>query len=474
MREVTFPTEDPKMLAKVVARDRVDALVDAGERLRARLDGASVVCVNSTASGGGVAEMLRVLLPYVRGIGIDARWLVIEGDARFFEITKRIHNHLYGIEGDGGPVGEDEHRDYEATLHANATQLASAVHPGDVVIVHDPQPAGLAGMMHRRGARVVWRCHVGTDAPSPCSEIGWNFLRRYVEPPIADGYVFSRRAFAPSWIPAALLHEIAPAIDPFAPKNQELTSAEVQAILVSTGLLAGDRRDATYERVDGTRRRIERGADIVRTGPAPDPDVPLVVQISRWDRLKDMGGVMAGFADFIVDDDGSHLVLAGPVVSSVSDDPEGASVLRDCWEQWRHLPHHARSRIAICCLPMADTEENAIVVNALQRHASVVVQKSLAEGFGLTVAEAMFKRRTVLASAVGGICDQIVDGESGLLLKDPGDLVAFQRALADIIPDAPRRAAIGELARQRVIDNFLPDKQLLAWSAVMAGATDAG
>jgi trehalose synthase len=163
-------------------------------------------------------------------------------------------------------------------------------------------------------------------------------------------------------------------------------------------------------------------------------------------------------------------VLAGPAVSSVSDDPEGASVLRDCWETWRRLPHHARSRIAICCLPMADAEENAIIVNALQRHAAVVVQKSLAEGFGLTVAEAMFKRRTVLASGVGGIRDQIVDGESGLLLPDPGDLDAFSRALADIVPDRRRRDEIGERARQRVIDRFLPDHQLQAWCAVLETA----
>jgi trehalose synthase len=122
---------------------------------------------------------------------------------------------------------------------------------------------------------------------------------------------------------------------------------------------------------------------------------------------------------------------------------------------------------------MADAEENAIVVNALQRHASVVVQKSLAEGFGLTVAEAMFKRRTVVGSAVGGICDQIVDGESGLLLPDPTDLDAFSRLLAEIVTDAPRRAAIGDRARQRVIDRFLPDHQLLGWSAALAGVFDA-
>ena len=159
------------------------------------------------------------------------------------------------------------------------------------------------------------------------------------------------------------------------------------------------------------------------------------MQVSRWDRLKDMPGVLQGFADFVVSDHDTQLVLAGPVVSAVTDDPEGAQVLSECWEAWRRLPHHARSRVALACLPMADVEENAVIVNALQRHAAIVVQKSLAEGFGLTVSEAMFKRRPVVASAVGGIADQIIDGESGILLRDPTDLGAFAGTLADLLAD---------------------------------------
>src|SRR5205823_6038671 len=149
-------------------------------------------------------------------------------------------------------------------------------------------------------------------------------------------------------------------IDPFSPKNQELSSEEVGAILGAVGLLPGRDRVAEYRRSDGTSRRIEHGADVLRTGPAPGPDVPMVVQISRWDRLKDMAGVLRGFADFIIGDGGSQLVLAGPVVTAVSDDPEGARVFHDCWEAWRGLPHHARRRIALACLPMGDPEENAV------------------------------------------------------------------------------------------------------------------
>jgi trehalose synthase len=462
-----FPVIDPRVLGKVVDSGRVESLLEGAERLRESLRGA-VVCVNSTAVGGGVAEMLQVLLPYVRGAGIDARWLVIEGDEQFFAITKRLHNHLHGVEGDGGPLGEEEHRHYRAVLQQNAAQLAAMVRPGDIVLLHDPQPAGLAPTMRERGAGVVWRCHIGIDVPNARSEMAWEFLRPYLEPPAADAYVFTRRSFAPPWIPAELIHEISPAIDPFSPKNQELSPEETTAILTSVGLLSGSDRAAEYQRANGTRRRIDRGADVVRTGPPPDPDVPMVVQVSRWDRLKDMTGVLHGFADFVVSDHDTQLVLAGPVVSAVADDPEGARVLQNCWEDWRRLPHHARSRIALACLPMADVEENAIIVNALQRHATIVVQKSLAEGFGLTVSEAMFKRRPVIGSAVGGIADQIVDGESGVLLPDPSDLSAFTANLANLLGDGMRLAAMGDRARERVVDRFLPDTQLASWSALIS------
>ena len=144
--------------------------------------------------------------------------------------------------------------------------------------------------MRRRGAQVIWRCHIGTDTSSAHTEMGWQFLRRYLEPPAVDAYVFSRRAFAPSWMPAALVHEIPPSIDPFSAKNQEITIDDARWILTSAGLLAGSARRSEYRRPDGARRHIEHGADVLRTGPPPDPDVPMVVQISRWDHLKDMVG----------------------------------------------------------------------------------------------------------------------------------------------------------------------------------------
>jgi trehalose synthase len=180
-----------------------------------------------------------------------------------------------------------------------------------------------------------------------------------------------------------------------------------------------------------------------------------------------MTGVMVGFADHVATTGPGHLILAGPNVSGVSDDPEGAGDLEGCIQIWRGLPHSARQRIHLACLPVADVEENAVIVNALQRHASVVVQKSLAEGFGLTVLEAMWKGRPLVASGIGGIRDQVIDGESGLLLNDPADLPEFGRLVRQLLNDPDRASALGISAAQRAA-RFLPDLHLTKWATLLA------
>jgi trehalose synthase len=424
--------------------------------LRELLGDRRVLNVNSTATGGGVAEMLATLIGYARGAGIESEWLVIAGDLDFFTLTKRVHNGLYGSPGDGGELGSSERASYERTLAANVARLGEEVRPGDVVIVHDPQPAGLIGPLIDRGAKVVWRCHVGYDGSNEWTERAWAFIRPYVEG--AHAHVFSRESFAPEWIDRVLLRAIPPSIDPFTPKNADLTASEVLALLRAADLL-------TVAEVEPDPR-VMVPADIVREGTAPDAEVPLVVQVSRWDRMKDMVGVLHGFADYIPSP--AHLVLAGPATDGVSDDPESFEVWTETRAAWSRLPEHSRSRVHLAAIPMDNPAENALVVNALQRHASVVAQKSLAEGFGLTVAEAMWKRRPVVASAVGGIVDQVVDGETGVLLEDPYDLAGFGSAVQDLLENPDEADRLARNARDHIADRFLGDRHLLQYAELLS------
>jgi len=232
-----------------------------------------------------------------------------------------------------------------------------------------------------------------------------------------------------------------------------------RSILAHLGLVAGDEGNGSraFTLRDGSTATVERRADVVREGFPPTPDTSLVVQVSRWDRLKDPIGVAKGFVRSMNRGgaDLAELVLAGPSVKAVADDPEGAEVFRDVLDFWKSLPEEHRKRIHLVNLPMDDLQENAAMVNALQRHAAIVVQKSLREGFGLTVTEAMWKGRPVIASAVGGIQDQIEHGVSGLLLRDPRDEGALAGAITQILGNTGFAKRLGRNARRRVTQNYL-------------------
>jgi trehalose synthase len=460
LREVEVQALDAARLEPLIGLERMARYEAAAEAAQAALSGRAVLNVNSTATGGGVAEMLQTLLAYVRGAGIDARWLVIEGDPAFFAITKRIHNGLYGSPGDGGELAEVERRHYEGTLRQNAEELLALVRPGDVVLIHDPQPAGLAGMARRAGARVVWRCHIGVNEPNEWTERAWGFLRPYLEE--VDAYVASRASFAPPWADATRTFVIPPSIDPFSAKNEPISHRNVRLALGYVGLIdgGGEAPVVPFVRRDGSPGRINRQVDVLQTGPAAPPDAPLVVQVSRWDRMKDMTGVMLGFAQHVDQSLGAHLLLCGPSVTGVADDPEGAEVLEECVALWRELPHATRRRVHLACTPMTDPDEAAAIVNALQRHATIVVQKSIAEGFGLTVAEAMWKERPIVASAIGGIADQIDSNDQGLLIDVPLDLASFGAALSRLLRDPVAAARLARNARARATIEFLGDRHL--------------
>jgi trehalose synthase len=450
----TFPLD---RFESVLDEERMQRVREGAERAREVLGDRTIWHVNSTARGGGVAEMLIALLPYAHGAGVDARWAVIEGTAPFFKVTKRIHNLLHGSEGDGGPLGDEEREAYESALEPNARELAVKIEEGDIVVLHDPQTAGLIPAIKETGAATVWRCHIGLDEPNDCARRAWEFLRGYVEQ--ADAYVFSRDAFVWEDLDRDRGSIIAPSIDAFAPKNQDLDDETVDAILAHAGIVdaAAKGDPPEFTRMDGSHGAIEHEAELLEEARLQEGD-RYVLQVSRWDRLKDPIGVIQGFADHVR---GAHLVYAGPAVDDVADDPEGAEVLKEARELWHSLPDEPRSRIHLATLPMDDLDENAAIVNALQRRATIVVQKSLAEGFGLTVAEAMWKGRPVIASRIGGIQDQIDDGRCGILLDDPKDLEAYGRAVSELLDDPERAAEIGEHARERVKDRFLGTESLL-------------
>jgi trehalose synthase len=453
LEHVQVEAMDPHRFESVISSAQYVELLALIQRAAGRLRGRVIWNVNSTAKGGGVVELLRPLLGYSRGGGVDARWVVISGDSDFFVITKRLHNHLHGIDGDGGPLSVDEHASYEGTLAAHAVELARLVRPRDVVILHDPQTAGLVGAVHATGATVVWRCHVGLDHGNTRAREAWQFLAPYLRE--VDAYVFSRSAYMWEGLPDKKVVVIRPSIDVFSPKNADQSPEQSLAILARAGLTSASAAgDPTFTRSDGTPGRVDRQAEMLEDAPL-SPQCPLVAQVSRWDRLKDPLGVLAGFAEHVADRVSAELLLAGPATSSVADDPEGAEVFATVREAWHRLPAPIRSRVHLAALPMNDIEENAAIVNALQQHADVVVQKSLAEGFGLTVAEAMWKRRPVVGTRIGGIQDQIVDGESGVLISDPHDLAAFGAAVTGLLTEPERARRIGLAARERVRDEFL-------------------
>jgi trehalose synthase len=469
VRSVTVGSFPIERFRGLLGEDYAD-VQRAVERAAGVFEGRAIWHINSTARGGGVAELLQSLLAYTHGAGVDTRWLVVESDPEFFAVTKRLHNRLHGAAGDGGDLGERERAAYEATLSGAARELRGQVGPLDVVFCHDPQTAGLVPMLARAGARVVWRCHIGVDEPNERAREAWRFLRPYVE--AADALVFSRRQFVWEGIDPGRVWIVPPSIDAFSPKNQDLPDDSVAAILGVMGLAEASGPAPEFRRLDGSPARVERRAELDQDGPLPT-DAPVIAQVSRWDALKDPAGVLAGFAAHLRDER-AHLVLAGPDSSGVTDDPEGTRVLAEVRELRAGLPARVRERTHLACLPMDDVDENAAMVNAIQRRADVIVQKSLAEGFGLTITEAMWKGRPVVASCRGAIQDMIEDGVSGELLRDPTDLRAFAKRCDALLADPGRAARIGAAARERVRERFLGTRHLLQYLDLLEALLEPG
>lgn len=442
----------PERFADLMPRPQFERFEATLAEARARLAGRTIWHVSSTATGGGVAEMLQTVLCYVVGAGIETGWLVIDGDDEFFVVTKRLHHMLHDRPGDRGPLGGAEHDLYVATLQREVDALLDVVGAADVVVLHDPQTLGLAGPLMDAGAHVIWACHIGADLPGETSRAAWRFLLPHALR--ADATVFTRPQYIWEGLESATVEVIPPCIDPFSPKNQPLDAATVGGILDRAGIVAAPAHAPVFTHGDGDAGRVRSRARVLEDAPVPE-GAPTVTQISRWDPLKDHHGVMTAFTEHVPAWTGAHLVLAGPAPDGVGDDPEGEAVFNELVDAWNRLPEPRRARVHIASLPMADVDENAAMVNALQRHSDVVVQKSLAEGFGLTVAEAMWKNRPVVASRVGGIQDQIEHGRTGLLLDDPHDLAGLGSFTARLLEDREAAARLAKAACDSVAERYL-------------------
>jgi trehalose synthase len=465
LREVPLATRSLDALREELSEGARTRLEAARENAQGLLGGGTVWVVNSTERGGGVAEMIRTLIPYWRGDGIDARWLVMEAGPEFFRFTKRLHSLLHGVSVPRpGPRDQALFDRVARTVGASALGL---VGPDDVVILEDPQTAGLAPRLKGVARAVVWRSHVGADRTTKPVEEAWRFLLPYVE--AADAPVFTRSEYVPPGLNRDREVLLPPAIDPLSAKNQPLSLPLAEAILDRCGLARGERpRGPVRVGVAGGRVvEVRRRCRVLREGAPPRLGVDrLVVALARWDRLKDPVGIIHAFAEGVTDP-ATRLIVGGPATNALADDPEGRRVLREARGAWEALPRSRRARIDIAVLPMVDLDENALMVNALQRRAAVIVKKSLQEGFGLGVTEGMWKARPVVATRVGGHQDQIEHRRNGLLVDDPLDLSAFAAAINELLENPAEARALAAAGREQARERFLTDRHFVAWTAAL-------
>ena len=370
----------------VVGQSIIDDLRLVADKLKGKV----IQHINSTSVGGGVAEILNRMVPFLNELGVDTKWDVIKGGEQFFEVTKKFHNVLHGR------PGEITQRDFDVFLETSRSNIKEIDTYGDIVFIHDPQPIAL--IEKKQQNKWLWRCHIDVSNPN---EKVWSFLMSFI--PLYDSAVFSAPAFSRPLPIRQFL--ISPSIDPLSDKNKELPQELIDKVLAKYSI---------------------------------PKNKPIITQISRFDRLKDPAGVIEAYKQVKKYSD-CQLVLAG---GSATDDPEGAKVFEEVQERAK-----GDSDIHILLMPQNDIE-----VNALQRASTIIIQKSIREGFGLTVSEGLWKAKPVVASDVGGIPLQIKHKYSGLLCHSvPGAAFAIKQLLNS--PEYARK--LGENGREHIRNNFL-------------------
>lgn len=371
---------------------------------------AKIVHINSTKEGGGVAEILSKMMPLMKGIGLNVEWHVIQGEAVFFQCTKMFHNLLQG-ENDTLP-SPSFLQVYEQTNKRNAAALKKTLQDADIVFIHDPQPLSLLSHFPHRKGKWIWRCHIDLSTPS---EGIWSHLKKYVD--LYDGSIFTMKEFAQKL--SHPIYIIPPSIDPFSEKNIELDPKEIKNTI-------------TQLQIDNNR--------------------PYLLQVSRFDRFKDPLGVIEAYRFAKIKHPKLQLILVG---GSASDDPEGDQVLKDTQENSKGDPN-----IHIIVLP----SNSHRMINALQRGANIILQKSLREGFGLTVSEALWKSKPVIGGNTGGIRLQVIDGKTGFLVTTPQE--AADR-IEEFLQNPKLAQECGERGKELVKEKFLITRQLQDYLAVM-------
>ncbi len=401
-----------KAYASVIGEDIVSHLTQLSQPLR----GMTVVHVNSTRQGGGVAEILNWLIPLQRELGMEAHWEVINGQNEFYQCTKQFHNAL---QGNPTFISQASLQEYEHTNRQFSEKIGALLRDADIVFIHDPQPAALIKHFPKRKGKWIWRCHV--DASHPYRPV-WKYLSNIVRD--FDASIFSLADFS-QMLPHPV-YLIPPSIDPLSEKNIELSADEIQSVCA--------------------RHHI-------------DPSRPIMLQVSRFDRFKDPLGVIQAYRLASAFIPALQLVLAG---SGAADDPEGDAVLAEV-----QTAVNADPDIHILLLP-PDAHRT---INALQRTADFVLQKSLREGFGLTVAEAMWKSKPVIGGDTGGIRLQVIDHHTGFLVNSPEGAALRIRYL---LHHREHLLEMGNKAREFVRQNFLITRHLREYLTLMVGLVHGG
>ena len=479
MRKVTSIKEGSQIKDYTTYSALVPSIVsfqNESETFKKDLKDRTIWMINSTEQGGGVAEMLPRLISLLRQINIKAEWLVLESDRpEFFAFTKKLHNLIHGA--GEAHISSREKEIFEKVNRENADKLRQLVKPGDIVVVHDPQPAPLIQMLGNDiNIATIWRCHIGLDHKNAQTQAAWDFLHPYLL--TYNHFVFS----APEYIPEYLSGNVSiiyPSIDPLTHKNRELSVHKLSGILADAGLVRSEHPKITSEFAKQAKLYTRQGT-FVDASKAPDIGLlfrPIIAQVSRWDRLKGFHELMQGFVHMKrhcekLCKDHEHargralnarLMLCGPDPDYVSDDPEGVEVLSELTAFYDTLPQQISEDIILCKLPMESVKENALIVNAIQRCAYLICQNSIQEGFGLTATEGMWKTTPMLASNACGLRHQVRHEIDGLIIRHPDDKESLAQSIAYLLGEPKLVEEMGFNAQKRVVGHFLVFSQVLNW-----------